>query len=224
MKKFISLPFLLSALIAFSQPMLAQGQQKPAVPIQPRPGDAPLTLFVAGDYFGQNFSDVNAIYQSIEKGYSLPSGNDFKNYYFVLAGLRYTPSNGQAVQAEFGGSVWKAAKGNATNFLQLYYTGGSYIVSAPVSVATIYGGGGLGYLWLNTQRTYTALPGVAQVNAQLAQLHALLGIEFVNSLGVSFSIEGRYTYASTVSPVRSDLDFVMKGITGGIQIGIPIVL
>ena len=85
------------------------------------------------------------------------------------------------------------------------------------------GGGGLGYLWLNTQRTYIALPGVAQVNAQLAQLHGMIGIEFFTSSGVSLALEGRYIYAATVSPTRADLDFTMKGITGGIQIGIPIV-
>ncbi len=224
MKKLSSLTYLLLVVIFFIPPCFAQGQQKPVIAVQPRPGDAPLTLFVAGDYFGQKFSDVNAIYQSIEKNYSLPAGNDFKNYYFVMAGVRYTPSSGQSIQGEFGGSVWKAEKGGSANFLQMYYTGGSYIVSVPVSMASIYGGGGLGYIWLNTQRTYTSFPGVAQVNAQLAQLHALVGLQFFSSSGVSFAIEGRYAYAATVSPTRSDLDFVMKGITGGIQIGIPITI
>jgi len=224
MNKFIFLPALLLSVLFLVPPLFAQAQQKPALTIQPKYGDAPLTVFVAGDYFGQKFSDVNTIYQSIEKNYSLPAGSDFKNYYFVLTGVRYTPVSGQSIQGEFGGSVWKAVKEKSTNFLQMYYTGGSYILSLPMQMVSIYGGGGLGYIWLNTQRTYTALSGVAQVNAQLAQLHGIIGIEFLNSSGASFSLEGRYTYASTVSPRRSDLDFVMKGITGGIQIGIPIVI
>ena len=91
-------------------------------------------------------------------------------------------------------------------------------------MSSIYGGVGLGYIWLNTQRTYSAVPGVAQVNGQLAQMHGIIGIEFFNSSGVSFAIEGRYTYAATVSPARSDIDLTMKGITGGIQIGVPVVI
>ena len=74
-------------------------------------------------------------------------------------------------------------------------------------MVSIYGGGGLGYIWLNTQRTYTTRPGVAQVNAQLAQLHGLVGIQFFAQSGVSFSLEGRYNYATTISPIRADLDF-----------------
>ena len=91
-------------------------------------------------------------------------------------------------------------------------------------MVSIYGGGGLGYIWLNTQRTYTTRPGVAQVNAQLAQLHGLFGLQFFAQSGVSFSLEGRYNYATTVSPLRADLDFTMKGFAGGIQIGIPIIM
>ena len=223
MKKFISLTVLLLVLFLFVPALFAQVQQKQTPIIQPKPGDAPVTVFIAGDYFGQKFADVNTIYQSIEKNYSLPAGSDFKNYYFVMAGVRYTPTIGQSIQGEFGGSVWKAAKGNSTNFMQLYYSGGSYILRIPMQMLSIYGGGGLGYLWLNTQRTYIALPGVAQVNAQLAQLHGMIGIEFFTSSGVSLALEGRYIYAATVSPTRADLDFTMKGITGGIQIGIPIV-
>jgi hypothetical protein len=75
---------------------------------------------------------------------------------------------------------------------------------------------------LNTQRTYTTRLGVAAVNAQLAQLHALFGLQFFEPSGVSFSLEGRYNYATTVWPQRADLNFTMKGISAGIQIGVPI--
>lgn len=91
-------------------------------------------------------------------------------------------------------------------------------------MVSIYGGGGLGYVWLNTQRTYNTRLGIAEVNGQLAQLHALFGLEFFEPSGVSFSLEGRYNYATTVRPQRADLNFKMKGMAGGIQIGIPIIM
>ncbi len=183
-----------------------------------------VSVFVAGNYFGPKFTGVDAVYNTIESNYSLPSGTDFKNYYFVLAGVRFSPTNGQALQAEFGGSVLKSPENNSTNFIQEYYGGGSYILSLPISRISIYGGGGLGCIWLNTQRTYTTSQGVAQVNAQLAQLHGLVGIQFFAQSGVSFALEGRYNYATTISPIRADLDFTQKGFAGGIQIGIPIIM
>ncbi len=185
-----------------------------------------LSIFIDGSYYGPKLNEINDEYRSIENIYSLPAGNDFKNYYFVLVGVRFTPENaqGQSVQGEFGGSILKSAKDNSTNFLRLYYTGGSYIFSRPVSIVSVYGGGGLGYLWLNTQRTYTSNLGVATVNAQLAELHGMLGIEYFNSSGVSFALEGRYTYATTILPQRADLDFTLKGITAGIRIGIPLLM
>jgi opacity protein-like surface antigen len=116
----------------------------------------------------------------------------------------------------------KTAKNNSTNFLQLYYAGGSYIISLSLPMVSLYGGGGLGYLWLNTQRTYGTRLGVATVNGQLVQLHGILGIEFFDPSGVSFALEGRYTHTTTVSPTRADLDFTMKGIDAGIRIGVPV--
>jgi len=198
------------------------GQQKQTPVIQPKVGVSPLSVFVSGSYFGPKFTDVSAVYQVIEHNLSLPAGNDFKSYYFVLTGMRFTPGNGQAVQGEFGGSVLKSTMDSSTNFLQLYYAGGSYIISFPLPMVSIYGGGGLGYLWLNSQRTYGTRLGVATVNGQLVQLHGILGIEFFDPSGVSFALEGRYTNATTVSPTRADLDFTLKGIDVGIRIGVPI--
>lgn len=198
------------------------GQQKQTPVIQPKVGVSPLSVFVSGSYFGPKYTNVNAVYQVIEHNLSLPAGNDFKSYYFVLTGVRFTLGNGQAVQGEFGGSVMKSTKDSSTNFLQLYYAGGSYIISFPLPMVSIYGGGGLGYLWLNSQRTYGTRLGVATVNGQLVQLHGMLGIEFFDPSGVSFALEGRYTNATTVSPTRADLDFTLKGIDVGIRIGVPI--
>jgi len=89
-------------------------------------------------------------------------------------------------------------------------------------MVSIYGGGGLGYIWLNTQRTYGTRLGVVTVNGQLVQIHGILGIEFFDPSGVSFALEGRYSNATTVSPTRADLDFTIKGIDVGIRIGVPI--
>jgi len=49
-------------------------------------------------------NEINDEYRTIEKTYSLPAGSDFKNYYFALIGVRFTPENaqGQSVQGEFG--------------------------------------------------------------------------------------------------------------------------
>ena len=203
---------------------LAWGQQKP-ITLSPQKYTVPIvSIFVAGNYFGPKFTGINAVYNTLESNFALPQGTDFKNYYFVLAGVRISPTNGQAIQAEFGGSILKSPESNSTNFLQEYYAGGSYILSLPISSVSIYAGGGLGCVWLNTQRTYTTNLGVAQINAQLAQLHGLCGIQFLEQSGVSFSLEGRYNYATTISPLRSDLDFTLKGFAGGIQVGIPIIM
>jgi hypothetical protein len=220
-KSFLIPILLASMLIPLSS---GWGQQKQNLLVQQKNSSPVLSIFVAGSYFGQNFSDVNAVYNTIEHNFSLPTGSNFKNTYSVLAGVRISPSNTQAVQGEFGGDIFKSTKANSVNYLQMYYTGGSYLLRLPIQMAAIYGGGGLGYVWLNTQRTYSSTLGVAQVNAQLAQIHALFGLEFFDQSGVSFSLEGRYNYASTIRPERADLNFTMKGMSGGIQIGIPIIM
>ena len=117
----------------------------------------------------------------------------------------------------------RTSKDTSTNFLQLYYTGGSYIYTVPIGMISVFAGGGLGYLWLSTERTYITRPGVARVNERLMQLHALFGVEFYNHSGMSFGLVGQYTYATTVSPARSDLDMTIKGVSGGIRIGIPLI-
>ena len=205
-------------------PLSGLGQQKQSLVIQQKFAPPVLSIGVGGSYVGQKLSDLNTVYGDLEKSLSLPSGKDFTNPYDILLWLRLAPSTTQAFQAEYGGSVLKSSAAKSTNFLQTYYGGGSYILSLPLSTASIYVGGGAGYLWLNSQRTYSTRVGVAQENAQLAQLHALFGLQFFNQTGVSLSLEGRYNYASTVRPTRSDLNFTMKGIAGGIQLGIPIIM
>ena len=231
-KSFLYLYLLLAALLfSFTSYVLGQSAAKPVIQtteqVKKTKSKIPvLSIFIEGSYYGSKMNEINDEYRTIEKTYSLPAGSDFKNYYFALIGVRFTPENaqGQSVQGEFGGSLLKSVKDNSTNFMQLYYTGGSYIFSLPVSLVSAYFGAGLGYIWLNTQRTYTSNLGVAAVNAQLAELHGMFGIEFFSSTGVSFAFEGRYTYAATIEPQRADLDFTLKGITAGIRIGIPLLM
>ncbi|HTR81476.1 MAG TPA: hypothetical protein VMM58_07575 [Bacteroidota bacterium] len=217
-----SILFLITMILIPLSPLW--GQQKTVMPQSQKSSAPTVSFFVEGNYFGPKFAEVNAVYSTIENNLSLPAGTDFKNYYFVLAGVRFSPSNTQAIQGEFGGSVLKTVKDNSTNFLQEYYGGGSYILSFPLPMISVYAGGGLGCVWLNTQRTYSTRLGVAEVNAQLAQMHGIVGLEFFNPSGVSFALEGRYNYATTISPRRADLDFTLKGIAGGIRIGVPIIL
>jgi hypothetical protein len=224
MKISISKAILIAAAILLCTVQPAQAQQKIISPSPTRPEVPEVSVFISGNYFGPKLNEVNSVYNTIENEYALPSEIDFKNYYFILAGLRFSPTNQHAVQAEFGGSILKSPQKGSTNFLQEYYGGGSYLLSLPVSTAFIYAGGGLGCVWLNTERTYASRLGVAQVNAQLGQIHGILGIEFFTQSGVSISFEGRYSYATAISPLRSDLDFTLKGISGGIQIGVPIIM
>jgi hypothetical protein len=231
-KSSISHCFLVAALfLSFTSSLLGQSVPKPvqqtAEPAKKAKSKIPeLSIFIAADYYGPKLNEINDEYRAIEKIYSLPAGNDFKNYYFALVGVRFTPENsqGQSVQGEFGGSILKSGKDNSTNFLRLYYTGASYILSIPVSAVSVYGGCGLGYFWLNTQRTYSSNLGVATVNAQLAELHGIFGIEYFQPSGVSFAFEGRYNYAATIAPQRADLDFTLKGMTAGIRVGIPLLM
>ena len=226
----------LAALVS-SPPNAVLGQQK-AVPVTKKPepemkktnpvqnysSSIPdLSFFVEADYYGLKLPEVDAVYRTIERNLSLPKGNDFKIPYFVLTGIRFSPSDTHAIQAEFGGSVLKTAKDTSTNFLQVYYAGGSYLYNLPLGVVSVFAGGGLGYMWLATERTYITRPGVARVNGRLMQLHAMFGVEFYTHSGVSFALEGQYTYATTVSPARSDLDMTIKGMSVGVRIGIPLI-
>lgn len=228
-KPSIIFPIVLAALM-FTSSELLFGQQKP-MPVLKKPNPTvnnnsaipDLSFFAEASYYGVKLPEVNAVYKTIEKNLLLPSGDDFKIPYFVLTGIRFSPSDAHAIRAEFGGSVLKAAKDTSSNFLQLYYTGGSYLYNLPLGVVSVFAGGGLGYIWLNTERTYITRSGVARVNGRLMQLHALFGVEFFTHSGVSFALEGQYAYATTVSPARSDLDMTIKGMSGGVRIGIPLI-
>ena len=82
---------------------LLWGQQK-SIALSPQKSVVPtVSVFVAGNYFGPKFTGVNAVYNTIESNFSLPSGTDFKNYYFVMAGVGISPTNGQALQANLEG-------------------------------------------------------------------------------------------------------------------------
>jgi len=187
-----------------------------------------LSFFIGGDYYSPNLDGVNAIYQTIEKNYSLPPGTAFKNYYSIMTGIRYSPVAQQSIQFEFGGSVFKSDcsgqnGGNwSASFLSMYYIGGTYLFHIPSKHINFFIGGGPGYVWLNSERTYSVVSGIAQVDGQLAQLHCIGGIDIDLPMGAILAIEAGYSYATTLFPVRSDLDFVFKSPTGGIQICIPI--
>lgn len=222
MRRSIAFTSLFLLLLFLCIPGFAQGQQKSDPAARPKPQTSSLSAFVQGNYFGPKLSDVNSVYSSIEQYYQLPAGHDFKGIYDVLVGVRYDLVPTQAVQGEFGFSILKAKHDSTSNYHQLFSAGGSYILKMGLDMVSIYGGGGVSYLWLNTERSYQTRLGIAHVNGQMVQLHALLGVEFLNPLGVSFALEGRYLYALTVSPKRSDLDFNLKGVTAGIRLGIPI--
>jgi hypothetical protein len=222
MRRFIALNSISTVLVLLCIPGFAQAQQQSnpaAIPRAQKPG---VSLFVQANYFGPKFSDINAVYRSIEQYYQLPGGRDFKGIYDVLMGVRYDLIPTQSVQGEFGFSILKSNHGSTSNFHRLFSAGGSYLVRTDLSMVSVYGGGGVSYLWLNTERSYQTQLGIARVNGQMVQLHALLGVEISGPMGVTFALEGRYVYARTVSPQRSDLDFDLKGIIGGISMGIPL--
>jgi len=188
-----------------------------------------ISLFVSGDYFSPGFGEIDAVFQTIEKNYLLPPGRNFKNYYNILAGVRFSPVPQQSVQIEFGGSVFRSrsngllGENRSSSFIKWGYIGGTYLFNIPVGRINCFVGGGLGYVWLEAQRSYATQPGVAQINAGLTQFHGLVGIEYIDPSGVTFAVDGGYSYAITLFPQRSDIDFTIKGITGGIKIGVPLI-
>jgi hypothetical protein len=202
------------------QGLSAGGQAIPAV-----------SLFVSGDYFSPGFEEVNAVFRTIEKNYLLPSGRDFKDYYNVLVGIRFTPVPQQSVQIEFGGSIFRSrsngllGEDRSASSIQMSYVGGTYLLNFPLAVVPVsfFVGGGLGYVWLNAQRSYSIQPGIARVNAGLTQLHGLGGVEYINPTGVTLAIDAGYSFATTLFPRRADVNFTIKGITGGIKIGVPLI-
>lgn len=223
-QKFSALIFFPVIFIFFlSTPVWAQ-QKEPPPRLIPT-----VSFFIEGNYFAPKLDDVNAVYTAIEKNYYLPAGNDFKNYYSIAGGIKFSPVEQQTIQAELGVSLYKSPlstssnKTQFTNFLQMYYVGGTYFINFPFNRFSLFIGPGLGYVRLNSQRTYTDQIGVVHVNANLFQVHGTAGVEFFHSSGVSFSLEGGYSYASTPSPKRSDLDFTLRGITGGIKLTVPLI-
>ena len=206
---------------------MSQAQQKQALPnAKTIPA---VSLFASCDYFSPGFGDVDAAFRTIEKNYVLPSGSNFKDYYNVLAGIRFTPVPQQSVQLELGGSAFRSATsgslgGNRTaSFIQMGYLGATYLVNLPVGPVNCFIGAGLGWVWLSAQRSYSTQSGIARLNAGLTQAHGLGGIEYVDPTGVTFAVDAGYSFATTLFPKRADLNFTLKGITGGIKIGVPLV-
>jgi hypothetical protein len=165
--------------------------------------------------------------QSIEHNYSLSMGNEFKNYYSVIAGIRFNPVPQQSVQLEVGGSVSRTSPsgpqgGNScASFLSMYYIGGTHLIHIPIGRVKGFIVGGPGYVWLNSERTYYVESGTATVNGQLAQLHGVCGLEFLLPRGASVALEAEYFYATTLFPERSDLDFTLKSPSLGVMLNIP---
>jgi hypothetical protein len=206
-------------------PQILSAQQKETPPrVIPA-----VSFFISGNYFSPKLDDINAVYTTIEKNYYLPAGKDFKSYYSVTGGFKFSPVEQQTIRAEFGVSLYKSplsssgSETQSTNFLQMYYAGGTYLVNFPFNRLSFFVGPGLGYLRLNTQRTYTDQSGVVHVNANLFQVHGTVGAEFFHPSGISFSLEGGYFYATTPYPRRSDINFTLRGITGGIKVSVPLV-
>lgn len=214
-------PMLVAGLFILAAPVYGQvRQQRPAG--QARPTMPTLALIVGGNYFNPPYTNVDDVYSTIEHNYALPAGSAFKSFYNVLVAVRLSPVDGQSVQAEGSGTVLKMVKDNTTNYLQLYYLGGSYLIHFVTPVVAPYIGAGAGYEWLNTERAYATRIGVARVNSQLAQIHGIIGVEYFTAQGVSVGLEAQYAYATSVAPRRADLDFTLKGITGGLRIGVPL--
>ncbi len=187
-----------------------------------------ISLIIGGYYFNPNLDEINEVYRTIEHNYSLPGGNDFKNYYTIIAGISFKPVPQQSIQLEVGGSVYRTSpsgsqgENRCANFLSMYYIGGTYLIHIPIGRVEGFIGGGPGYVWLNSERTYTVESGTASVNGQLAQLHGVCGIEFLLPRGVSLSLEAGYSYATTLFPERSDLDLTLKSPTYGVMLNIPL--
>jgi hypothetical protein len=218
-KLFVQLFYSLISLLFFI-PSIAPAQKKQE--IKPKSSNQNFSLFISANYFGPALTDINAVYKTIEKNYLLHSGNDFNNIFTIVAGMEYTFSMRQSVQGEFGFGLMKTNKGASTNYLQLYSVGSTYMYSVPIiGMVSINGGFGVGHMWINTQRDYKSNAGKAYVNAKLAEVHVLLDIEYVNPNGVSFAVEGRYLFSTSLYPERSNLDFSANGIIGGIRVGIP---
>lgn len=188
-----------------------------------------VSVFISGDYFSPNFRDINAVYDAIEKNYYLPAGNSFKDYYSIMGGVRISPVEEQSIRLELGLSLFRSQLGNSLaqtrsiNFVQMYYFGGTYMVNFPVSPISFFVGVGPGYVWLNTERTYSGQPGTVTVGADLLQVHGIGGIEYFHPTGVSVALEGGYSYATTPFPHRADLDFTLQGFTAGVKVTVPLV-
>lgn len=217
------LSLLVASVLCLSQTGRAQQTAAPARMIPA------VSVFVSGDYFSPNFRDLNSVYGAIEKNYYLPAGSDFKDYYSIEGGLEISPVEQQSIRLELGLSLFRSQLGNSLkqtksiNFLQMYYLGGTYLVNFPVSPFSFFIGAGPGYLWLNTERTYSGQPGTVIVGADLFQVHGTGGIEYFHPTGVSVALEGGYTYATTPFPQRADLDFTLQGFTAGLEVAVPLV-
>ena len=183
---------------------------------------ANVSIFVNGGYSGLDLSKVNDVYTTLAKNYNLPRGNDFKPYYSLLSGVRLAMDDVGALQGEVGGTLLKQNQNGSTNFLQMYYVGGSALLGESLDMLSVYGGGGIGYWWLNTQRTYDSRIGVARVNTQLGQIHGVVGISAGGMSGSTVGLEARYSFGTTLLPTRSDLDFNVKGISVALQFSAPI--
>ncbi len=187
-----------------------------------------LSFFVSGNYFAPSYSDLDAVYQKIERAYRLPTGGDFKNYYSVSAGIRYAPVSLQFIEIEGSGSFYKSqpsVEGQSnppTNFIRLYSATATYLVRFPISKISILAGGGAGMSWLRSERSYPS-KAIARVNGELMELHGLVGFEYFHPSGASFGAKVGYSYSTTMHPKNADCDFTLKGLTIKIGANVPLI-
>lgn len=132
----------------------------------------------------------------------MAEGKDFRNYDFLFLGVRLDLERNHRLQIEVGGSASKSVGDTSTNYLRMYYLGGSYTYRIPFWIAAEYGGGGVGYTHLEAQRLYQGRRGVATVVSDLAEFHAMLGVEYRPTPRSFLAIEARYSYATMLSPAR----------------------
>lgn len=225
MKSYSVLFSVLLVVSLFSRIVFAQEEQDAAKPKRKVPL---LSFYVSGNYFAPAFNDLNAVYKKIEQVHALPAGGDFKNFYTVSAGIRFAPLSLHYLEVEASGSIWKAqpeVEGqhtSPTNYLQLSSLGASYVFSLPFPSFIVSCGGGGGYLWLHSQRSYPS-KAIVRVRSNLVEFHGILGIEFFHSSGMSAGVRFGYSYATTMYPVNADVDLTLKGATVKVYTHIPLI-
>jgi opacity protein-like surface antigen len=184
---------------------------------QDKPDGVSVRIGVAGDYFAPKLNDLNDAYAAEEAMRSLPQGKEIKSFYLGRTALSLHFAKMHTLQLEGAMSYLKQCETPTTNYLRVYYGGGSYLISPFDFKVNPYAGVGCGVILFNAQRTYEEHVGISSLDHQ-AELHGIVGVDYNVASRWTLTLEGRYMHVPKLTFIRPAMELDISTFSVGIGI------